>query len=100
MFNMGMMEILLIGAIALVVIGPKNLPKFARAVGRGLKEFKKATNELSATIKDELDDTKHPELKDLSEMANDIKSQTVTGNKNITDYLETAANVMESAEKK
>ncbi len=50
MFGMGMPEILLILAIALIVIGPKKLPDLAKALGRALGEFKSATSELKASM--------------------------------------------------
>ena len=43
-------EILLILALALIVIGPKKLPDLARAIGRGLAEFRRATDDLQRTI--------------------------------------------------
>lgn len=45
MFGMGATEILVILALALVVIGPRKLPELARALGKGLGEFKRATRE-------------------------------------------------------
>lgn len=50
MFGMGMPEILLILAIALIVIGPKKLPDIAKALGRAMGEFKRATNDLKDSI--------------------------------------------------
>jgi len=50
MFGIGMPEMLLILAIALIVIGPKKLPDLAKSLGRALREFKKATNELKETM--------------------------------------------------
>ncbi|MFP3869516.1 MAG: Sec-independent protein translocase protein TatB [Syntrophobacteria bacterium] len=50
MFGIGMPELLLILAIALVVVGPRKLPELARALGHGIAEFKKATNELKETL--------------------------------------------------
>ena len=50
MFGIGMPELLLILAIALIVIGPKKLPDLAKSLGRTLREFKKATNEFKETI--------------------------------------------------
>ena len=50
MFGIGMPELLLIMAVALIVIGPKKLPDLARSLGKALGEFKKATRELKETI--------------------------------------------------
>lgn len=52
MFGIGFPELLLILAIALIVIGPKRLPDVARALGRGLSEFKRATDEMKETFRD------------------------------------------------
>ena len=60
MFGIGMPEMLLIIAIALIVIGPKKLPDLAKSLGRAMREFKKATNEFKETmqIDSELADVK------------------------------------------
>ncbi len=50
MFGIGMPELLLIVAIALIVIGPKKLPDLARTLGRAMREFKKATNDFKESI--------------------------------------------------
>lgn len=50
MFGIGMQELLLILAIALIVLGPKKLPEIARALGRGLSEFRRATSELKESM--------------------------------------------------
>jgi TatA/E family protein of Tat protein translocase len=70
MFGIGMPELLLILGLALIVLGPKKLPELAKALGKGMAEFRRATDELksefrqmerevdeasqSATLKDEL----------------------------------------------
>jgi sec-independent protein translocase protein TatB len=46
MFGIGGPELLLILAVALIVLGPKKLPELARALGKGLGEFRRATDEL------------------------------------------------------
>ncbi|HDD45473.1 MAG TPA: twin-arginine translocase subunit TatB [Candidatus Desulfofervidus auxilii] len=50
MFSIGMQELIIILIIALLVLGPKRLPEVARALGRGVKEFRKATREVKESI--------------------------------------------------
>lgn len=40
MGNIGPMELIVVLAIALIVLGPKKLPEAGRAVGKGIREFK------------------------------------------------------------
>lgn len=53
--KIGLWEILLILAVALIVFGPAKLPELGRSIGNGLREFRKATSELKDTIS--LDDS-------------------------------------------
>lgn len=46
MFGLGAGEILLIGIIALLFIGPKKLPELARAFGKSIREFQAAKDEM------------------------------------------------------
>ena len=71
MFGIGMPEMLLILAIALIVIGPKKLPDLAKSLGRAMREFKKATNEFKETmhIDSEMEDVK----KAFSGIGDDVK---------------------------
>lgn len=50
MFNLGFGEILVVAVLALILIGPKQLPDMARMLGRMMNEFKKATSELSGGV--------------------------------------------------
>ena len=50
MFGMGMREILLILAIALIVIGPKKLPDLAKSMGKAFGEFKRATSDFKQAL--------------------------------------------------
>ena len=50
MFGMGLGEILVIGVVALLVIGPQQLPHVARVVGRLFGEIRKATQDLSGGL--------------------------------------------------
>ena len=50
MFGLGMWEILIILGLALIFIGPKKLPDIAQSLGKGLREFRRATNDLKDSI--------------------------------------------------
>jgi Tat protein translocase TatB subunit len=52
MFNLGLSEMILIGVIALIFIGPKQLPEIARTVGRMLNELRRATEDITTSITD------------------------------------------------
>ncbi len=53
MFGLSMGEILLLAAIALIVIGPKQLPEFARQIGKVLNEIKRASGQFTQEIKNQ-----------------------------------------------
>ncbi len=50
MLDLGLSELLVIMAVALIVLGPKKLPEIARNLGRGLAEFRRASDELRRSI--------------------------------------------------
>ena len=54
MFGLGMQEMIVILVIALLVFGPKRLPELGRSLGRGLAEFKRASEELKEGLAAEL----------------------------------------------
>lgn len=71
MFNIGLPEILIIGAIALIVFGPNKLPELAKAFGRAMREFKKATDEVKESFE--------AETRDLEEIKTAIADENVLG---------------------
>jgi sec-independent protein translocase protein TatA len=52
--SLGMPELIVIFIIALIVFGPRKLPELGRSLGRGIAEFKKATNELQSSLEEEV----------------------------------------------
>ena len=77
MFGIGMPELILILAIALIVIGPKKLPDLAKSLGRAMREFRKATNEFKETLQidEDLTDVK----KAFDGLGKDIKDSVSSG---------------------
>jgi sec-independent protein translocase protein TatB len=73
MFGIGMPEMLVLLAVALIVFGPKKLPELAKSLGRALGEFKRATSDLKDSIETQ---TGADEVRrSLNEVKEDIQSQ-------------------------
>ncbi len=64
MFNLGFTELLLLGVIALVFLGPDQLPELARTVGRLLNEWKRATSDFQSTVTSHLTEDVQDRLKE------------------------------------
>ena len=58
MFGLGVPEMIFILLLALLIFGPKKLPEIGRTLGKGMSEFRKASNELTRSINAELSSTK------------------------------------------
>jgi sec-independent protein translocase protein TatB len=69
MFNIGIPELLIIVAIALIVFGPNKLPELAKAFGRAMREFKKATEEVKESFE--------AETKDLEEIKHTLTDENL-----------------------
>ena len=72
----GMPELVLIFAVALLLFGPRKMPQIGKSIGRALGEFRRASNEFKRTIEDEVaaDEIKEVErdLKDIRNAGRDI----------------------------
>jgi sec-independent protein translocase protein TatA len=60
MFNIGPTELLVILVIALLVFGPSRLPEVGRTIGKGLREFRRASDEIREELKFDLDADEAP----------------------------------------
>jgi len=74
MFGIGIPELILIAIVALVVVGPKNLPMTLRAVGRAIREFQRASRELreQAGFDDVVDEVTRPLREGLAGIEKDV----------------------------
>lgn len=61
--NLGMPELIFIFLLALLIFGPKKLPELGRTLGKGLAEFKRASNELKSSLEEEISSV-HTSAKD------------------------------------
>lgn len=64
----GMGEVIVLFILALLIFGPKKLPELGKTFGKGMAEFKRASNELKSTFQREMDNIEHEtrEVKNLS----------------------------------
>ena len=69
MFNIGLPELMIIAAIALIVFGPQKLPELAKAIGKAMREFKKATEEMKESFE--------AETKDLEELKTTLTDESL-----------------------
>ena len=92
MFNLGMMEILLVLAVAFLIVGPKDLPKVARWLGRTVKKARRLIAELRKEsgwddMMSETDDIRRDIEQTVKEgdITADLKSASKELNKSISD---------------
>jgi Tat protein translocase TatB subunit len=77
MLNVGPLELLVVLAVALIVVGPERLPELARSVGRALRQFREVQDEVRDMVSSSVDD-------DMREVASEFK-KAAGGVKRATD---------------
>ena len=85
MFNIGLPELLIIVAIALIIFGPNKLPELAKAFGKAMREFKKATEEVKESFE--------AETKDLDELKTNFSGENL-----FTGLVEETSKALEPSE--
>ncbi len=96
MFGIGMPEMILILAIALIVLGPKKLPDLAKSLGRAMREFKKATSDFKESIEVDTDfkdvkktlDDVDTELRESIDVTSSLDSESESSDESIIDESE------------
>lgn len=71
LFGISMGEIVLVFLVILMLFGSKKIPELARALGKGMNEFRKAADDIKREFETAADDLKE----DLSEMAQDVRQE-------------------------
>jgi sec-independent protein translocase protein TatB len=70
MFNIGVTEMIMIVGVALLVFGPNELPNIIKKVGKGLREVRRASDDLKASITlDGDDDRRRPMIRPAAGIA-------------------------------
>ena len=70
MFGLGMTEMIVIGGIALLVVGPKDLPKVFKGIAAVMKQIRKLTREFQGVVNDMI---RESDLEDLRKEAVDLR---------------------------
>ncbi len=75
MFGIGIPEMIVIAAVALVFIGPDKLPGVLRSIGKGLVELKRSTSDVRSTVQNEMQKIEEEiELNEVRKSAEDFKN--------------------------
>ena len=92
MGQLGFSEMLMIFIVALLVFGPKKLPELGKSLGKGIREFKKATEELKSSWEDQVKDVSAP----LNEVKRDFHNMGQEMKSDLYKHLEAAEAVPET----
>ncbi|MCF8721894.1 Sec-independent protein translocase subunit TatA/TatB [Nitrospina gracilis] len=74
MFDIGFFEIMILMGIGMFVIGPANLPRLAKAIGKGWGEFQRTFNELKQEVLDETETVK--KTANMQELEQEVSAAT------------------------
>lgn len=100
MFDIGWSELLIIGIVTLLFVGPKDLPVFLRTLGRYLGVIKKQANEFRAQFDEALRETELDQLrKDVVGMKNEVEKSVRDVGRQVEDDFSEVRRDVESATK-
>ncbi|HEX5936719.1 MAG TPA: twin-arginine translocase TatA/TatE family subunit [Actinomycetota bacterium] len=76
MLNVGPLELLVVLAVALIVVGPERLPELARSVGRALRQFREVQDEVRDMVSSGMDDEMRETASEFRKAAGTAKRAT------------------------
>lgn len=98
MFDISFTELLLIGVVALIVIGPERLPKVARTAGHLLGRAQRYVSEVKSDIQREINLDEVNKLKDqMEDAARSVRSSVEDTGKSISQPLTEARDTLQNA---
>lgn len=86
MFGLGAGELFVIFVFALIFIGPKKLPELAKGLGKGIREFQKAKNEIMDEVHNDA-----PSSKETKNVADSTAVKVESANEAVDVVTETAS---------
>lgn len=94
--SIGTSELILIGLVALIVLGPKRLPEVARKIGKTMSDFRQTTNEFKKTWAEEanLDEG----IKEFRSMADSLRGNTASSDVSVVKIKDSNENKILSPE--
>jgi len=76
MLNVGPLELLVVLAVALIVVGPERLPELARSVGRVLRQFREVQDEVRSMVSSGVDDDMRQAAEEFKKVTGGIRQAT------------------------
>ena len=90
--RIGVLELMVIFAVALIVLGPDKMPYYARKLGEGLKEFRKVSSEVTKDLRESviepLEEAQRPireAMEPITELEKDVRGDVEEIKKSFTD---------------
>ena len=91
MFGIGVTELMIIGAIALVLIGPEKLPSALKSLGKFVTDMKRSVNEVKHSVEDEINDLTKDNFQEIAEIKKTSQDLKKISKNNIIDIVSEAA---------
>lgn len=97
MFDLGWSELLVIGSLALIVVGPKDLPSLLRTVGKHVAQMRGMARDFQRSMEDAAREADISKMKELRDTANELRSLTKAPFQTVTSSAARPARTSASA---